>query len=203
MRRLFINPSCTGDARSHHGIAVVEQFVAPVGRIIARELREQAAPIEPCGTRLDVVRIAGFDMAGDLLQRRCPIPASCNQNRRLVENLATNHFLPEPLLERILRVGLQARDYALPVMAVEWKDESRRRVACVGEHDGDAGVHACRHQCAGQGSLRGIDNDPGEVFDRDADFAVILLDAALAVGKLEPRGLGQVHAFPRHVRNSR
>jgi hypothetical protein len=44
-------------------------------RIIARELREQAAPIEPCGTRLDIVRIAGFDMAGDLLQRRCPITA--------------------------------------------------------------------------------------------------------------------------------
>ena len=88
-------------------------------RIIARELREQAAPIEPCGTRLDIFRIAGFDMAGDLLQRRCPITANCNQNRRLVENLATNHFLPEPLLERILRVGLQARDYALSMIAVE------------------------------------------------------------------------------------
>jgi hypothetical protein len=45
--------------------------------------------------------------------------------------------LPEPLLERILRVGLQARDYALSMMAVEWKDKSRRCVAC-GEHDGDA-----------------------------------------------------------------
>src|SRR5262244_1472481 len=59
-------------------------------RVIARELREQAAPIEPCGTRLDIFRIAGFDMAGDLLQRRCPITANCNQNRQLVENLATN-----------------------------------------------------------------------------------------------------------------
>jgi len=48
-------------------------------RIIARELREQVAPIEPCGTRLDIVRIAGFDMAGDLLQRRCPITASCTK----------------------------------------------------------------------------------------------------------------------------
>jgi hypothetical protein len=46
------------------------------GGIIAREIREQAAPIEPCGTRLDIVRIAGFDMAGDLL-RRCPsLPAA-------------------------------------------------------------------------------------------------------------------------------
>ena len=67
---------CTGDARSHHGI---KQFVAPVGRIIAREFLEQAAPIEPCGTRLDIVRIAGFDMAGDLLQRRCPITANATK----------------------------------------------------------------------------------------------------------------------------
>jgi hypothetical protein len=42
-----------------------------------------------------------------------------------------------------------------------------------------------------------IDNGPGEVFDRDADFAVILLDAALAVGKREPRGL--VRCTPFHA----
>src|SRR5262249_19138568 len=94
-------------------------------RIIARELREQAVPIEPCGPRLRIVRVAGF--AGGLLQRRCPITANCHQKRRLVENLATNHFLPEPLLERILRVGLQARDYALSTVCGVWRARWRRR----------------------------------------------------------------------------
>src|SRR5262249_33928739 len=42
-------------------------------RIIARELREQAAPIEPCGTRLDIFRIAGVDMAGGLPLRPRPL----------------------------------------------------------------------------------------------------------------------------------
>jgi hypothetical protein len=60
-----------------------------------------------------------------------------------------------------------ARDYALSAMAVEWKDESRRHVGCVGQHDGDAGVHTCRHSVRRSRCRRAIDNGPGEVFDQE------------------------------------
>ena len=45
-----------------------------------------------------------------------------------------------------------------------------------------ASIHAAIDALA-KVACGGIDNGPGEVFDRDADFTVILLDAALAVGK--------------------
>src|SRR5262249_60460033 len=104
---------------------------------------------------------------------------------RLVENLATNHFLPEPLLERILRVGLQARDYALSTVCGVWRARWRRRPPYMPP------------------SMRWlIDNGPGEVFDRDAD----LTSRSSCLTQHWPSAntwLGQAHAFPRHVRNSR
>src|SRR5262245_9040489 len=53
---------------------------------------------------------------------------------------------------------LRARRAITPCQRWRWNGgrRLRRRVAC----DGDAGVHPCRHQCAGR---RAIDNDPGEV----------------------------------------
>ena len=68
-------------------------------RIIARELRERAAPIEPCGTRLDIVRIAGFDMAGDLLQvvDRSSEEATASQRpRHRARQQARPHCLERP-----------------------------------------------------------------------------------------------------------
>src|SRR5262249_5910993 len=150
-------------------------------------------------TRLDIFRIAGFDMAGDLLQRRCPITANCNQNRRLVENLATNHFLPEPLLWRILRVGLQARDYALSMIAVEWqvptlcgvwRERWRRRPPYMPP------------------SMRWLRWPAGVSITAQARSSIEMRKTSRSSCLTQhwPSAntwLGQAHAFPRHVRNSR
>lgn len=53
----------TGDAGADHRVAVVQQLVAQIGRIIANEAVEQRSPIVSGGARLDIVRIARTDAA--------------------------------------------------------------------------------------------------------------------------------------------
>src|SRR6185437_7648818 len=156
---------------------------------IAGVIGEQMAPIKPCCTSFDVLRIAWLDMAGDLLERRSMVLAQFRQDRSLIENLAADSDLPQPVLERLLRLRLQSRHRSLTMMAVERQRETGGGVTGIGEDHRHTSLHASGNQGASQRCMRRVDDDPRKILDDNAHLAIVSFYAALAVGEREPGGL--------------
>src|SRR3546814_2469134 len=110
------------------------------------EVLEQPLPVEACGARFDIARIAGADMRRHLAQGAAALDLRPVQNGRLILDLAADNRLPQPLLQWRSGADLRARNATLLPMLVEGEQHATGSVLFIRANHRDTGLEAGHHR---------------------------------------------------------